>query len=333
MRADADSVREVAPAAVVASRTLWPDAGSDWGAAMPRLQPTLRRTAGRLRIAAAAALLGLAACAGGDTDADVAPRSPEAAVRRLADDLRRGDLAAYARHAVPPDLHARLDAAWREGRTLWPLTELPLHAQLPSMVATLAQPGAEKTLLAEYRRQFAGAHGELRSAATTLGLFATRYVAASEDYGPDERAHAMRLIEALTAWGQQAPLGDPARAREAIPQLVAGARLTGLRDPAMLRQAGLEGGLHRLQPFVQRLKQVLARHYALDLDAALDSLQTLPLDQHGDSARVRVRYRLAGRVVEGTLRLERRDGQWYPADLVRRAQREAERTPTVAASR
>jgi len=173
----------------------------------------------------------------------------------------------------------------------------------------------------------------LRSAATTLGLFATRYVAASEDYGPDERAHAMRLIEALTAWGQQAPLGDPARAREAIPQLVAGARLTGLRDPAMLRQAGLEGGLHRLQPFVQRLKQVLARHYALDLDAALDSLQTLPLDQHGDSARVRVRYRRRRARGQGTLRLERRDGQWYPADLVRRAQREAERTPTVTASR
>lgn len=301
---------------------------------MPRFDRDTRRTSGRLRrAAAAAALVVLAACAGGEIERESTPRTPEAAVRQLADDLRRGDLAAYARHAVPPELHARLDAAWREGRTLWPLTELPLHAQLPAWLATLSRPQAEKTLLAEYRRQFAGAHGELRSAATTLGLFATRYVAASPDYSPEERAHYIRLIGALTDWGQRAPLGDAARAREAIPQLVAGARLTGMHEPARLREAGLDTGLHRLRPFAQRLKQVLAEHYALDLDAALDSLQVEPLENGGERARVRVRYRLAGQTVEAAVRLERRDGRWYLSDLLRHAEAEAARAgPAVAAA-
>ena len=76
---------------------------------------------------------------------------------QLVDDLRRNDLAAYARHAVPPALHARMERAWREGRTIWPLTELPLDDRLPGFITVLSAPGAEKSLLAAYGRQFAGA--------------------------------------------------------------------------------------------------------------------------------------------------------------------------------
>ena len=83
---------------------------------------------------------------------------PAQAVRLLAARLRRDDLAGYARHAVPPALHARLVAAWREDRSRWPLTELPLHARLPGFITTLAAPGAE-ALLGTYNRQFAGATG------------------------------------------------------------------------------------------------------------------------------------------------------------------------------
>src|SRR5688572_30559393 len=108
------------------------------------------------RVMAAAALLGLAALAGGcdrfSAGRDQVPTQPVQAVTQLVDDLRRDDLAAYARHAVPPALHARLETAWREGRTLWPLTELPLDAQLQGFITTLATPGAEQQLLAVYRK-------------------------------------------------------------------------------------------------------------------------------------------------------------------------------------
>lgn len=288
------------------------------------------RTIRRLRHAAAVmAVLVLAACGPGELSLDPPPREPEDAVRQLVADLRRGDLAAYARHAVPPELHGRLDTAWREGRTLWPLTELPLHAQMPGFLEALAAPDAEKRLLADYRRQFGGAHAELRSAADTLGVFATRYVAASPHYSPDERAHYIRLIGALSAWGRKAPLGDPARAREAIPKLVAGARLTGLRDAQAFRQHGMAETLQRLQPFVVRLKAVLAAHYGLDLDAALDSVQTQVLERDGDRAGVRVRYLVAGQAVEGSVRLERHDGRWYLTDVLRHASAEAERNPAA----
>ena len=44
-----------------------------------------------------------------------AASEPAAAVRQLAAHLQRNDLEGFARDAVPPATHARLDAAWRAG--------------------------------------------------------------------------------------------------------------------------------------------------------------------------------------------------------------------------
>jgi len=277
------------------------------------------------RAMAAAALLGLAAIAGCDRlggGHDAVPTQPVQAVTLLVDDLRRDDLAAYARHAVPPALHARLENAWREGRTVWPLTELPLDAQLQGFIITLAAPGSEQKLLAAYRKQFGGAHAELRSAASTLGLFANQYVRQEGDYSEAERDHYSQLIAALSRWAQQAPLGDPARARAAIPQLAIAARATGLAAPDGFRKAGMERSLQRLGPFFGRLRQVLVG-YGLDLDAAVASLQVTLVEQTGDRARVRLRYTVAGEPIDAWVRVERRAGRWYLTDLLRHAEAEA----------
>lgn len=280
------------------------------------------------RALAAAALLGLAVIAGGcdrpSGDRGTVAAPPVQAVTRLVDDLRRHDLAAYARHAVPPALHARLETAWAEGRTVWPLTELPLDAQLQGFITALAAPGSEQRLLAAYRKQFAGAHGELRSAATTLGLFASQHVSQGGDYSEAERDHYAQLIAALSRWGQQAPLGDLARARTAIPQLVAAARTTGLAGPDGFQQAGMERSLTRLGPFFGRLQQVLV-DYGLDFDAALAGLEATLAEQTGDTARVRLRYTIAGQAIDAVVLVERRDGHWYLSDLLRHAEAEAAR--------
>jgi len=249
-------------------------------------------------------------------------RGPTGAVLRLVHDLRRDDLAGYARHAVPPALHAQLDSAWREGRSRWPLTELPLQARLPGMLATLATPGAEKALLATYHRQFAGAEGELRSAAATVSLFALQYLQREGDYSDEERDHYTQLVGALGRWGKRAPLADARLARAAIPKLVSAARLTGLADPARYGQLGMDRSLRRLAPFFTRFKLVL-RDYGLDIDAALDSVRVGVTEQVGETARVRLRYRIAGQDIDAHVRVERIDGQWYLTDAVRHARTQA----------
>ena len=256
-------------------------------------------------------------------------RGPAGALLRLVHDLRHDDLPGYARHAVPPALYARLEVAWREDRSRWPLTELPLQSRLPGMLTTLAAPGAEKALLATYHRQFAGADGELRSAAATLGLFAVQYLQREGDYSDEERDHYIQLVSALSQWGKRAPLADAKRGRAAIPQLVSAARLTGLAGEGRFRQLGMERSLRRLGPFFARFKRLLLG-YGLDLNAALDSVRVDLAEQTGDSARVRLRYSVAGRAIDAHVRVERIDGQWYLTDAVRHAQVQAD-TPANAA--
>lgn len=283
---------------------------------------------------AIAALLLSAAVAGCERApapvAEPTPTDPTQAVEQLIRDLRRNDLAGYARHAVPPALLARLDTAWSEGRTRWPLTELPLDDRLPDFLTALAAPGAEKQLLKAYQRQFSGAQAELRSAAATLGLFATQYLRGEGDYSADERAHYVQLVAALSRWGQSAPLGDPQRARRNIPQLVAAARQTGLAGgPETFRKLGMARSLERMGPFFARFKQVL-QDYGLDVDADLASVRTELIEQSGDRARVGLRYTLAGQAIDAELAVERIDGHWYLRDILRHAEAQAGRGPGVS---
>lgn len=278
-----------------------------------------------------AVLLAATGCGPDPAPPETVPTLPAQAVTQLASDLRGNDLAGYARHAVPPELHQRLEQAWSQGRTVWPLTELPLDDRFASFIAALAEQDAERKLVATYRRQFAGADTELQSAAKTLGLFASQYVRSEPGYSETERDHHAQLIEALSGWAQTAPLGDSQRAREAIPQLVSAARATGLAGPDGFAKAGMDRSLRRLGPFAERLKQVLG-HYGLGLDAALDSVEASLAEQTGDTARVRVRYQLAGQPVDAYVLVERIDGRWYLSDVLRHARAEAEAASKPAPS-
>ncbi|MDQ3287205.1 MAG: hypothetical protein M3Q42_02895 [Pseudomonadota bacterium] len=250
------------------------------------------------------------------------PVRPAEAVTQLASDLRRNDLVAYARHALPPDLHARIGNAWRDGRTIWPLTQLPLKNRLHGFLAVLSEPGAEKSLLLAHKRQFSGAQRELRSAASTLGLFATQYVGGADQYSAAERDHYAQLIAALSQWGRSAPLADSAQAQAAIPELVTGARLTGLGAPGAFKARGMEHSLAQLGPFLGRFKKV-SQAYGLDFDQALDSVDATLLEQKGGKAKVQMRYVLAGKPVSAVVDVERRRGRWYLTDLLRHAEAQA----------
>ncbi|HEY5805265.1 MAG TPA: hypothetical protein VIT90_16380 [Lysobacter sp.] len=284
--------------------------------------PLIRRATVALLLVAAVAATG---CDRAPAPAAAAPTptEPAQAVEQLIDDLRRNDFVAYARHSVPPALHARLDQAWNEGRTRWPLTELPLDDRLPDFLTALAAPGAEKQLLTTYNRQFSGAGAELRSATSTLGLFATQYLRKEGDYSADERAHYVQLVAALSRWGQKAPLGDPKRAQRAIPQLVAAARQTGLAGGAdTFRQLGMQRSLERFGPFFGRFKQVLGT-YGLGVDADLATARATLVEQDGDHGIIGLDYTLAGQKIHAQLAVERRDGHWYLSDALRHAETEA----------
>ncbi|MEP6633765.1 MAG: hypothetical protein ABJA62_06100 [Luteimonas sp.] len=244
---------------------------------------------------------------------------PAQAVRLLTRHLRDNDLDAFARDAVPPAMHAQLDAAWRAGRTRWPLEELPFDERLPALLGALSAPGSEAKLQRTFDRQFSGADAELKAAATSLGLFGVQYVRNEGDFSAAERDHYAQFVAAISRWGTSAPLGDPQRARAAIPQLAVAARKTGLRTPADFARIGMDDSLRRLSGFLATSKQVLAR-YGLALDDSLDGLQAGLQTQTGDTAKVRMRYILGGQPIDTVVEVERHDGRWYLSDYLRHAE-------------
>lgn len=257
---------------------------------------------------------------------------PAQAVRQLTAHLRNNELEAFAIEAVPPALHARLQVAWKEGRTRWPLDELPFGKRLPAMLHALAEPGSEAKLQKSFDRQFAGANRELRSAAITLGQFGTQYIASdASGYSADERQHYAQLIAAAGRWAATAPLGDRERARASIVQLAAAARRVGLASNEDFRVAGMDASLRRAGPFAAALKQGLLR-YGLDIDGGLAALDASLQQQTGDRATVRMRYRFAGQDIDTTASLERVGGRWYLSDYLRHAEAAADAPPPAAAA-
>lgn len=249
-----------------------------------------------------------------------AASEPATAVRRLAQRLHDNDLVGFAEAAVPAAEYARLEAAWRDDGSRWPLTLLPLDDQLLPLLQALSAPGAEARLKRGYDQQLARQDRDLRNAARNLGLFGTKYVQERNEYTEEERRHYTQAINALSAWGQRAPLGDPKRAHAAIDRLCAAARRTGIADEAALRELGMEGSLKRLAPFFAEIKAVLADGYGLSLDESLRQLRSGLIAEHGEHAQVQVRYPLAGKEIDTVVDLERRHGRWYLAGYLRDAE-------------
>jgi len=244
---------------------------------------------------------------------------PAQAVLQLARRLRDNDTVGFATVAVPPELHARLETAWRTGRSRWPLDELPLEDRLPAMLAALSADDARDALQKTFDRQFANAGDDLRSAATSLGVFGVEYIRKEGSYSAAERDHYAQSVAAMSRWAANAPLSDPRRARGAIALLTTAARRTGIASADDLANLGMQESLERLGPFLAASKQAFAS-YGLDLDATLDGLTATLVQQTGDAATVRVRYTLGTQVVDTLLQVQRIDGRWYLEDYLRNAE-------------
>jgi len=268
-----------------------------------------------------AALLLLPGCKREPAELPGATAEPAATVRGLAERLRANDLAGFAKAAVTPEQYVQLDVAWREGRSRWPLTSLPLGEDLPGLLQYLAAPGAEQRLQRAFDTQIAGQGAGVKQAAHSLGLFGVQYLRNQGDYSPEQRAHYVQLVNALAGWAGSAPLAERPHAQAAIPRLVAAARRTGFADPAAMQAAGMEESLRRLGPFLQEFKAVLDS-YGLALDTSLDQTRVGLVSQDGDVARVHLQYPLAAEQIDTSATLVRIGGHWYLQgiqDDVRRA--------------
>lgn len=295
--------------------------------------PTVR--AGRFH--SAAWLLLAALCVSGCQRNQAAPAlpgakaEPAAAMQAMTLPLRRNDLVAYARIRVTPAQYTQLEAAWRSGVSRWPLTELPLPNEVGALLGSLSAPDAERRLQQAFDAQLAGQAQGIAQAAQSLGQFGVQYLRSRNDYQPEQRAHYVQLVDALSAWAATAPLADRPRAKASIADLTTAARATGITSDADLQRLGMEESLRRLGPFWETCKKVLER-YDLSIDSSLDALRTGLIKQDADTAQVRLRYPLAAHDIDLNVALIKREGHWYQLQTQNEVQAllDAQATPYLA---
>jgi len=269
------------------------------------------------RLSAMVLLLGtllLPACTRDQADTAESPGGarPVEAIAVLNTHLINNDLAAFARAALPPELHAKLSDAWQAGRTRWPLDEFPFASQYPAALVALSANDAHAELMQVFDRQLAGAERDLQQSALLMSAFMAQFIQHQDEtpYSEHERAHYSQLITAAGRWASSAPLADRTRAAQALDILIPAARKAELTSDAAFAEAGMDGSLHRLAPVIAAFKQALAL-YGLELDTVLSEAKLQLRSRDGDRAEIQMRYRLGADEISASIEVEQIEGRWY----------------------
>jgi hypothetical protein len=282
-----------------------------------------------LRLLALCLLLpGLLVLAPGCRRSAVAPGDPVAAVKGLAAALRDDDLVRYSQLSMPPALHKQMEARWHQKLLAAAPPTAAQKKDYAQWMERLTGPDAEAKLYARFDARMKRFEPEIRSQwplmQATGGIFLNGLIKANDKLGPDEKAHAQAIAQALLVWLKPEMIVDRARAKRAIAVLTESARELELPTLDDTRKLEMLPALEKGGAVLRTFKDV-AKIYGLDANASLAAVQAKVLEASGDSATMEVSYPLFGKTVRFEMELLRRDKRWYPADAVRKAEAELAR--------
>lgn len=274
---------------------------------------------------ALAGLLALSVAACGRDAEPEAASDPAAAVEQLAQALRDNDLVRFNQLSLPEDLHQQTRQRWDEQRSSAPPASAEDEAQFRETMDRLTAPDAEEQLYAELEplldRYDAEYAAQLPLAVAMGSAFANQAIQSNETMSADQKQHAAEVLGAVAGWVGTAPLGDRDRAREAIGVVTGTARSLELESMDAFRRLEHDDMLTRAGAAWGGVKDLMAI-YGLDVDQSLASVDADTISEDGDTAQVRVNYRLLESTLGFDMAMERIDGGWYSSDLVANAREE-----------
>ena len=255
----------------------------------------------------------------------VAPGDPVAAVKGLAQAVRDNDLVRYSQLSMPPPLHKRLEARWTQNLASAPEPSVAQQRDYSRWMGKLTTPDAEVRLFKSWDTRLKKLEGEIGSQwqlmQATGGIFLNGFIQANDSLSAEQKAHAKSASTVVLEWITPALIADRGKARKAIAALTETARKLDLPTLAHTRSLEMLPTLEKSGQALKGLKRA-ARAYGLDMDASLNDVRAQLVDADAQQATVRVSYPLLGETVEFDMRMIRRDGRWYSADAVRKAETE-----------
>lgn len=252
-----------------------------------------------------------------------AGKSPTEAVTHWAQSLRANDMQTFSQQWLPDDLRQRTQALFEAQRNALPPAEDSERAEFAQMVNKLTAPDAEQALYAELEPMLAKLDAEIGSQlplAVAMGSgFVSASIAENTTLSDDEKQHASSALVAMTSWASTLPLTDRDKAKTAIAAVTDTTRNLKLTDIDALRAISFDDALSKAGVAATGAKKILAT-YGLDLDQALASVAVSEVSRDGDAARVKVSYTLLGKPISFEMDMLQRDGRWFSASGIARAE-------------
>lgn len=297
----------------------------------------------RLLLLACASMFSLllAGC-GQKTETAVAEQAPESmgpaeTVAASAAQLRRGDLAAVLKTALPADKYERIRSQWQAKLKSEPTSEAD-KKEFAEMMAKFTAEGAEQSLYAEFEPQLAKLETEMAAQLPLmLGMgrgFLVQTLNESKELSSEQKQQATALIDALAKWLETANFFDRDKAKAAISKLVATARGLNIQTLDQVEALEFEAAMAKAGQLYLGVNEAMAV-YGLDLNAALASVKTEVLDNQNDRAKVKVSYTLFEQPLSFETEMVRQDQRWFGRDALKEIEKqfalEAEEAPAAAA--
>ncbi len=269
----------------------------------------------RILILTVTAVVALAGC-GRDAAEVAAEAGPDTALVALADAIRENEIQTFLRRSLSEAEYAEARREWDAARA----GEVGADdaARLNEVLAHISQEDVVEEMMREVGPALEGARQNLPMmlfAAQTMGHAS---IAKNEQLTEAQKTSANELLAAFGKWAGGRDLADPALAHEAMTVWVTGARRMDLQETADLQALEFEEMTARAGMLLEATKAAL-RVYEFDLDEVLASVQAETLRQQGDTALVRVSFRLLDTDQEFDLAMVRREERWLPEAVRRHA--------------
>lgn len=221
--------------------------------------------------------------------------------------LQANDLQAFLKISLPAEKYAELEAQWAAMKAE-PISAEE-KAQYKKAINQLTQEGAVDKIMTQLKPQLAQMKQQMPMMIGMMSGAMQMALAKQTELTPDQRAHAQKVVGAISEWAMKTNFASPELAREAVTIAVETANELELPTLESVNALSFEQALAKGGTGLAGIKGILAV-YGLNLDATLDSMEAETVSKANGEAMVKAHMEFLGTDLTQEIPMVKKNGQW-----------------------
>lgn len=259
--------------------------------------------------------------------------TPEATIRRSAELLKQGDIAALMQNSMPPAEFEKAKADWTKQANEKPITDED-RQKFAETMGKLTAPNAEQTLYAQIEpqlKQFDAQYQQQIPMYVAMGSsWVQGMVQQNKDMSDADKQQAVAAINAIGGWVQKTRFTDPESVKKALAIASKTARDINLKTLDEARALNFDQSMQKARIAFLGFKDALGV-YGFAFDKTLDSVKPEVVSNDGKTAKIKVSYTLFDAPLSAETDMVNLDGRWYGKKAIEKLSEKSAEEAKVAA--